>query len=44
MAFSVQDMLHSMHLKELVCPLYSLDLALYDFHVFSPLKKALKLL
>jgi hypothetical protein len=35
---------HSMHLKKLVFPLYSLDLALFDFRVFSLLRKALKLL
>ena len=34
----------TLHLKELVCPLYSLDLSLCDFHVFSPNVKALKLL
>jgi len=43
-ACNIQDMLYSMHWKKMVCPQYSLDLALYDFNVFSPLKKALKLL
>jgi hypothetical protein len=39
---TVQDTLHCVHLKMLHHPAYNRDLSLPDFHVFSPLREALK--